>query len=162
MNSFETFLSEINELESKGINTPPIATDTTNSISNIQKKDEEPSLIKEKEKNVLYKNSDNSSQTSYLNNITSNYSYHNSSVIIINKLAYLSSNKSIIYSTTPTQDYLYHQIEFSTRYKDWSVGALNSEYFINYHNEINNLLTQIEGNENNIYYFNFYAKKKKK
>ncbi|OUM69887.1 hypothetical protein PIROE2DRAFT_2078 [Piromyces sp. E2] len=138
MNSFETFLSEINELESKSNTTiSQISTNAANSsISN-----NEPSLSKEKD-NTLPKNENILTKE----NTTKELSYHDSSVIIINKLAYLASDKSIIYTTTPTQDYLYHQIEFSTRYKDWSVGALNSEYFINYHNEINNLLTQIEGN----------------
>jgi len=145
MNSFETFLSEINELEKKNTNDSQIKTDTTNSVSSVQNNIvEEPSLIKERKKSISCDNENSSQVSSYLKDNTSFSLYHNSSAIIINKLAYLSSDKSIIYSTTPVQDYLYHHIEFSTRYKDWSVGALNSEYFINYHNEINNLLTQIE------------------
>jgi len=140
MNSFENFLSEINELENKNNNISLISkneTEITNnnacpSLSKVTNK-----ILNNEKAYTHLPNSDNNSE----------YSYHDSSNIIINKLSYLATDKSIIYTTTPTQDFLYHQIEFSTRYNDWSVGALNSDYFINYHNEINNLLLQIEGNE---------------
>ena len=141
MNSFENFLSEINELENNSNSishnsTSECETPINNGSPNLSK---EPNSIVNKETksqtNNQVPNSDNKIE----------YSYHDSSAIIINKLSYLASDKSIIYTTTPSQDYLYHQIEFTTRYKDWSVGALNPDYFINYHNEMNTLLLQIEG-----------------
>jgi len=137
LNSFETFLSEINELESKSNTTSQTSTNAINStISNSNGPNLTDNIDNQltKKEDILTK--ENNAEPSY----------NDSSIIIINKLAYLASDKSIVYTTTPAQDYLYHQIEFSTRYKDWSAGALNSDYFIKYHNEINNLLTQIEGN----------------
>jgi len=122
-NSFEKFLSENNEIENN----------------------KDPNLVKKKENPVTsQRDIRTSGDSTYSIEKKAELSYHETSIIIINKLTYLCSDKSIIYTTTPTQDYLYHQIEFSTRFKDWSVGALNNDYFINYHNEINNLLKQIE------------------
>jgi len=147
MNSFEDFLSEINELESKTNTTSQVtSTDITNSsISNEIEINKDQNLEKKKENPVISQRNDTPiGDSTYSVEKKAELSYNESSIIIINKLAYLCSDKSIIYTTTPTQDYLYHQIEFSTRFKDWSVGALNNDYFINYHNEINDLLKQIE------------------
>lgn len=148
MNSFETFLSEINELENKNNNDSQISTNAEKMILNNDieiKKDL--SLIKEKDNTAMISKTVNVHENSTPKDNISELSYNDSSVIIINKLAYLSSDKSIVYTTTPTHDYLYHQIEFSTRFKDWTLGVLNSDYFFNYHNEIKNLLNQIEGNK---------------
>ncbi|ORX41660.1 hypothetical protein BCR36DRAFT_407428 [Piromyces finnis] len=136
MNSFETFLSEINELESNSNTNSEIPTNTENTSINNNKNEPTLTIVKN---GTIFKNENNT-----IKNNTAENSYHESSIMIINKLAYLASDKSIIYTTTSPQDYQYHQIEFSTRYKDWSVGALNFDYFKNYHNEINNLLIQIE------------------
>jgi hypothetical protein len=149
MNSFENFLSEINEIESKtNIISQVTSTDITKScITNEIENNKDPNLVKKKENPVTsQRDIRTSGDSTYSIEKKAELSYHETSIIIINKLTYLCSDKSIIYTTTPTQDYLYHQIEFSTRFKDWSVGALNNDYFINYHNEINNLLKQIEGN----------------
>lgn len=70
--------------------------------------------------------------------------YYISSAIILSKLAYLASSECVLTTSTLPQDYLHQQIEFATRYQDWTAGALNNEYYIYYHDQVKAVLEQIE------------------